>query len=66
MKQVTYLSNGRHRRKYNDVVRKKLAMAGIKTTEVSSRNGRYLNVQEKDHFEASKIVLSVSLTNPKY
>jgi len=66
MKQVTYLSNGRHRRKYNDVVRKKLTRAGIKTTEVSSRNGWYVNVQDEDHFEASKIVLSVSLTNPKY
>jgi hypothetical protein len=66
MKQVTHLLNQRHRRKYNDVVRKKLTMAGIKTTEVSSRNGWYVNVQEEDHFEASKIVLSVSLTNPKY
>jgi len=66
MKQVTYLSNTRYRRKYNDVVRKKLANAGIKTTEVSTRNGCYVNVRAEDHFEASKIVLSVSLNNPKY
>jgi predicted component of type VI protein secretion system len=66
MKQVTYLSNTRYRRKYNDVVRKKLANAGIKTTEVSTRNGWYVNVRAEDHFEASKIVLSVSLNNPKY
>ena len=66
MKQVAYLRLTPNRRKYNDIVRKKLTAAGITFKEVSSGYGIKLMVSEVDFDKASRIVLGVSYTNPRY
>lgn len=68
MKQVkvTTLQFNKFRRKYNDVVRRKLVSAGIKFQELSISYGYRIMVAESDFSEASRIVLSVSHTNPQY
>ena len=66
MKQVTYLQISPSRRKYNDVVRKRLAAAGIKFQELSSRYGYKLMVPDAEFDKAAMVVLGVSHTNPKY
>ena len=66
MKQVAHLQLTPHRRKYNDVVRKKLTAAGIKFQELSLRYSYKLMVSEVDFDKAAMIVLGVSHTNPKY
>ena len=66
MKQIAYLQINKYRRKYNDVVRKKLEQANIKVVEQSMKFGYKLLVDENDFTAASKVVLSVSLTNHKY
>ena len=66
MKQVAHLQISRQRRKYNDVVRKKLTAAGIKFKEEGSRYGIKLMASEVDFDKAAMIVLGVSHTNPKY
>lgn len=66
MKTIAYLTTDKRHRKYNDVIRKKLFAAGIEVTGVATRGGRKLMVKPEDFIAASKIVLSVSITNPKY
>ena len=66
MKQIAYLQINKWRRKYNDVVRKRLEAAGIQYKEISTRNGYRLMVSESDFSAASRIVLGVSHTNPQY
>lgn len=66
MVKIAYLSWNKYRRKYNDVLRKKLDAAGIQYKEISKQWGDELWVSETDHSKAARIVLSVSLTNPKY
>jgi hypothetical protein len=66
MKQVAYLQISKYRRKYNDVVRKKLEQANIKFVQQSVKFGYKLMVNETDFSAASRIILGISLTNPKY
>lgn len=67
MKKVATLSFSKFKRKYNDVLRKKLEAAGISfTTKGSGGAGGYLMVSEQDFTKANKIVLSISHSNPKY
>jgi hypothetical protein len=66
MKQIAYLQLSKYRRLYNDVLRKKLEKANIQYEQRCSKFGYRLMVAENDFTVANKIVLSVSLTNPKY
>ena len=66
MKQIAILQITKYRRLYNDVLRKKLEKANIKYVEQSAKFGYKLMVNENDFLSANKIVLSISLTNPKY
>lgn len=62
---VTYLSANKNRRKYNEVVQKKLTNTNIKNTLKSKKSGWDLLVSQEDYMTALKIILSVSLTNPR-
>jgi hypothetical protein len=66
MKQIAYLQINKYRRKYNDVVRRKLESAGIRYREISVRYGYRLMVNESDFSAANRIVLEISHTNPQY
>ena len=66
MKQVTTLQITKYRSLYNDVVRRKLEYSNIKFVEKDIRGGYKILVNENDFLQAIKIVLSISLTNPKY
>ena len=67
MKKVATLSFSKFKRKYNDVLRKKLEAAGISfTTKGAGRAGHYLMVNEQDFTKANKVVLNISHSNPKY
>jgi hypothetical protein len=67
MKQVTRLQINKYRRKYNDVVRRRLTQAGINYKEQDSGAfGINIMVQDEQFNEANKIVLSISHTNPRY
>ena len=68
MKRVTSLFINKYRRKYNDVIRRKLRNAGIAYKEEDTRRGNGINVMVPlDQFDAAlAIVLSVSHTNPQY
>lgn len=66
MKQIAALQITKTRRLYNDVLLRKLEKANIKWTEQDIRGGYRLMVTENDFSEANRIVLSVSLINPKY
>jgi hypothetical protein len=66
MVKVVYLSLNKYRRKYNDVLRKKLESNGIGYEECSGKYGWNLFVKPEDVNKANRIILSISLTNPKY
>lgn len=67
MKKVTTLSFNKFKRKYNDVLRKKLEAAGISfITKGAGKAGEYLIVSDRDFAIANKVVLSVSHTKPQY
>jgi hypothetical protein len=66
MKQVATLQITKYRSFYNDVVRRKLEYSNIKYITKDIRGGYKILVNENDFLQAIKIVLSVSLTNPKY
>lgn len=66
MKQVTTLQITKYRSLYNDVVRTKLEKYNIKYMQKDTRGGYKILVNENDFLQAVKIVLSISLTNPKY
>lgn len=66
MKQVAILQVNKFRRKYNDVVRKKLESAGIKAEYKDARFGYKVLVPEAQQEQANRIILSISLTNPQY
>ena len=66
MQTVAKLSISKFKRKYNDVIMKKLTKAGITYKLRDSKFGYYLMVNPTDFTQANKIVLSVSHTNPQY
>ena len=66
MKKITYLSLNKHRRKYNDVLRRKLESNGINYEERDAKYGWNIFVSPEDESKANRIVLSISHTNPKY
>ena len=66
MEQLIYLQNTPDRRKYNDVIRKRLERAEIPYSEKSGGYGYWLSVEASDLAAANRIVLGVSHTNPTY
>ena len=60
-KQVTYLQISKYRRLYNDNVRKALEKIGIQYSEVSTKFGYRLMVNESDFSAASRAILSIPL-----
>jgi hypothetical protein len=60
-KQVIYLQISKYRRLYNDNVRKSLEKIGIKYSEVSTKFGYRLMVNESDFSAASRAILSIPL-----
>lgn len=66
MKKIAYLSLSKYRRKYNDVLRKKLESNGVNYEQRSAKYGWAIWVKSEDESKANRIVLSISLTNPQY
>ena len=66
MKKIAYLSLSKYRRKYNDVLRKKLESNGIHYQQRSAKYGWSLWVKSEDVSKTNRIVLGISLTNPQY
>lgn len=66
MVRVAHLTINKYRAKYNDVVRKKLEAAKIAYKEIDTKFGYNLMVSQADFSAAAKVVLGVSLTNPRY
>jgi len=68
MEQVARLEINKYRRKYNDVVLRKLRNAGIEYREEGARNPFAIKIMvSTEQFEkARKIVAGVSYTNPRY
>ena len=66
MKKIAYLSLNKYRRKYNDVLRKKLESNGINYEQRSVKYGYTIWVKPEDESKANRIVLNISLTNPQY
>ena len=66
MKKIAYLSLSKYRRKYNDVLRKKLESNGVNYEQRSAKYGWAIWVKPEDESKANRIVLSISLTNPQY
>ena len=62
---LTSLQITKYRRKYNEVLLKKLTAAGIMFIEVSRSNSRRIMVHPDEFEAASRIVLSTSYLNPR-
>jgi len=67
MTHLTYIQLTKQRAKYNDVLRKGLEKMNISYTEVSSKYGKNIfinNIEDVD--KARKFLLGISLTTPQY